>query len=43
MYEALELCALLVTYSVLIVHALARATHWVPDYIQADFGPREVM
>jgi hypothetical protein len=40
MYETLELIALLTTYSVLIVHALARVALVVPSSIQGDFGPR---
>lgn len=41
MHEALELVTLLMSYSVLIVHALARVAAMVPRSILVDVGPRE--
>lgn len=41
MYEALQLVVLLTTYSVLIVHALARVAAMLPSPMPADVGPRE--
>ena len=43
MSEAVELLIFLSTYSVLIVHALARTVLLLPVSIQADLGPREGM
>ena len=43
MSESVELFVFLATYSVLIVHALARTALLLPVSIQADLGPREGM
>ena len=43
MEEALELLALLMIYSVLVVHALAGVVLMLPGSLQCDAGPREGM